>query len=133
MGCMRDWKAKQVFECTNCVGKIIRDHQVLKLQLHHHTDVMYLFLQYHQLLYRVKTSLHHRNEICMVETLDIKGNFLQKCGERNDVWGEKAHLLSMRDLTNPSERSVGRPLVDRESFLKLCNYVEQSDKCQYSI
>ncbi|KAJ8883382.1 hypothetical protein PR048_015225 [Dryococelus australis] len=93
---------------------------------------------------------------CPVESNTSREFFLQKCEERNDVFpvggggGVKACLLSVSDLVapktryhrkchatfskpNPSKRSIGRPMEDRVSFLKMCNYIEQSDECQYSI
>lgn len=98
-----------------------------------------------------KIPLYRRKKFRMVATLEIKNSLLQKCEDRRDEWGDqvKARLLNVSDLvapearyhknchdtfskTNSSEGSVGRPMTNKESFLMLCSYIEQSDECQYS-
>lgn len=101
----------------------------------------------------LKTVLHRRENVHKVETLKMKQSFLKKCDDRNDDWGErvKARLLSVSDLVAAEARYhrncfrdfsrtatcqgyVGRPKsTERDSFLRLCEYIETSDECQYTV
>ncbi|XP_063235988.1 uncharacterized protein LOC134538524 [Bacillus rossius redtenbacheri] len=101
----------------------------------------------------LKVPLERRVGIHQITTLEIKENFLRKCDERNDEWSERvrARLLSVNDLVSPEARyhrnchtnfskiispkgPVGRPKCKfGDSFAMLCEHIENSDECQYTI
>lgn len=97
-----------------------------------------------------KTPADRRKDIRVVATLEIKKSFLEKCDERGDGWGEKvkARLLNVSDLVAPEARyhkachktfsssevgPVGRPATAESRFSKLCDYIDHSDECQFTI
>lgn len=101
----------------------------------------------------IKAPHDRRKPVHLVSTLEIREKFLAKCEERDDDWGEtvKCRLLNVIDLVAPEARyhkycyrdflkdtpckeRVGRPKSNvAEAFEKLCEHVENSDECQFTI
>ncbi|GBM91244.1 hypothetical protein AVEN_251132-1 [Araneus ventricosus] len=97
-----------------------------------------------------KYTLHRRKPVHFVSTLEIRDNIIRKCNERCDDLGEKVKCrrLNVSDLVEPEARyhkycfreflrttlrkdTVGRPKF--EAFDKLCEYIESSAECQFTV
>lgn len=104
-----------------------------------------------------KTPLKYRKPIHLVQTLNIKHTILKYAENRNDDWGDivRARIGSVVDLvasegryhsdcyarfsnkTHPSSSTGGRgrPADEelKQAFLKVCDYINESDDCQHLI
>lgn len=105
-----------------------------------------------------KTPTHYRKPVHLVHTLTIKQTISKYIENRNDDWGDlvRSRLEGVVDLVaaegryhsdcyarfskqptqSPSTSAGrGRPVDDllKESFIKVCDFIEESDDCQHRI